>query len=347
MILSLQSCRRLRRALVLICLYLAAFSAGMTASSAQAQVTSVNCYVTGSTYFDFGAVNLFSGNLDNVMSLSYTCGANASPSGVAYVRLCVDLESGTGGNSFSPRLMNASGSSLTLKYNFFADAARTIVIGSDNSGNFSPLSTTISIPVSQYYAATSGTINLYTRIFGGQGVNLSSPYLNYNSNFPGSQSELKYAWSSSTTPQNCTSSGTSHVHLDLQVQAHIQSGCFISTTTDLDFGQTSGVIASNKDQSSYITIACSGNSAWQVSLNNGAHYANGMRNMAGPGGSLISYQLYRDQARTQVWGSTLNTNTVSGSGGASTQLTVYGRVPPQNAPPAGAYSDSIIVNLTY
>ncbi len=317
---------------------------------AKAQVTGVTCYVTGSNYLDFGAINLFSGNIDNVMAVNYTCQALAVPSGIAYVRLCVNLGSGTGGSTLSPRLMSAvnDSSGVTLQYNFFADAARTVIIGNDNQGSYPPLNVTTQIPVSSFFATISGTINLYARVFSGQGARLSSPYAYYNSQFPGSQSQLKWAWSSNTVPASCISgSGTGSSDLNVQVQAHIQSGCFISTTTDLDFGQSSGAIASNRDQSSTITVACSGNPTWQVGLNNGTHYAHGTRNMMNADGSTIQYQLYRDPARTQLWGATVNSDTVAGSGTSSTQLIVYGRVPAQTASTPGTYSDTITVTLTY
>jgi spore coat protein U-like protein len=69
--------------------------------------------------------------------------------------------------------------------------------------------------------------------------------------------------------------------------------------------------------------------------------------MQGPAG-LVSYELYRNSARTQRWGNTLNSDTVIGSGTGGTQnLTVYGRVPAQTTPSAGTYNDTITVTVTY
>ena len=60
------------------------------------------------------------------------------------------------------------------------------------------------------------------------------------------------------------------------------------------------------------------------------------------------YELYRNSARTQRWGNTLNTDTVVGSGnGANQNLTVFGRVPNQSTPSAGTYNDTITVTVTY
>ena len=66
--------------------------------------------------------------------------------------------------------------------------------------------------------------------------------------------------------------------------------------------------------------------------------------------NYITYELYRDAARTQRWGNTPGTDTSDGTGaGESSPLTqtVYGRVPPQATAPAGAYTDIVTVTLTY
>jgi spore coat protein U-like protein len=66
------------------------------------------------------------------------------------------------------------------------------------------------------------------------------------------------------------------------------------------------------------------------------------------GGNTVTYSLYTTNARTTVWGNTVNTDTVGGSGsGLGQNLTVFGRVPPQSTPPSATYSDTIIVTVTY
>jgi spore coat protein U-like protein len=65
-------------------------------------------------------------------------------------------------------------------------------------------------------------------------------------------------------------------------------------------------------------------------------------------GANITYGLYRDVARALAWGSTIGTNTTSGTGTGLTQTqTVYGRVPTQTTPKPGAYSDSVVVTVGY
>jgi spore coat protein U-like protein len=62
----------------------------------------------------------------------------------------------------------------------------------------------------------------------------------------------------------------------------------------------------------------------------------------------VGYQLYSNAARTAVWGTTIGTDTVAGTGNGNAQaLTVYGRVPPQTTPPAAVYNDTVNVTVTY
>ncbi|KAG1165703.1 hypothetical protein G6F35_018628 [Rhizopus arrhizus] len=74
-----------------------------------------------------------------------------------------------------------------------------------------------------------------------------------------------------------------------------------------------------------------------------------MATTLGTGTYYLTYELYRDSARSLRWGNTLNVDTVGGTGsGSAQQLTIYGRVPPVTGqPPAGAYNDLVQVTITY
>ena len=63
---------------------------------------------------------------------------------------------------------------------------------------------------------------------------------------------------------------------------------------------------------------------------------------------LIAYQLYSNAGLSAVWGNTVGTNTVTGTGNGGTQnLTVYGNVPVQATPSPGSYSDTVTVYVYY
>lgn len=132
-----------------------------------------------------------------------------------------------------------------------------------------------------------------------------------------------------------------------QVQINIQAACIVSATTDMNFGSV-GVMASNIDQTSTISVQCTNSTAYSVGLNQGLYGAGvTTRQMSGTGG-LINYALFRDAGRTLNWGETIATDTVAGTGnGAAQAYTVYGRVPPQTTPAPGLYSDTITITITY
>ncbi len=70
--------------------------------------------------------------------------------------------------------------------------------------------------------------------------------------------------------------------------------------------------------------------------------------MTGAGGATIGYTLYRDAARTQLWGTTTGADTFAGTGaGVAQSVTVYGRVPAQATPAPGVYADTVNVTVTY
>lgn len=140
-----------------------------------------------------------------------------------------------------------------------------------------------------------------------------------------------------------TATGSFNVTLTLQAE------CRVTSASDLAFG-TSGVIQSTISATSPIGVQCTNTTPYNVGLSagvgSGATVA--VRKMTSGAGAAVNYSLYRDTARTQVWGNTISTDTVSGTGnGAIQTLTVYGSVPAQTTPAAGNYADTVQVTVTY
>jgi len=66
------------------------------------------------------------------------------------------------------------------------------------------------------------------------------------------------------------------------------------------------------------------------------------------GSETVTYGLYLNAGRTQPWGSTIGTNTASGTGSGFAQpFTAYGRVLPQATPSPGTYTDTIVITVAY
>jgi spore coat protein U-like protein len=64
--------------------------------------------------------------------------------------------------------------------------------------------------------------------------------------------------------------------------------------------------------------------------------------------NTLTYSLYQDSGHATVWGNTIGTNTVTGTGtGIAQTLTVYGQIPATQYAAPGAYTDTVNVTLTY
>ncbi len=129
----------------------------------------------------------------------------------------------------------------------------------------------------------------------------------------------------------------------LTVTATVLSSCTIEGGT-LDFGQyvtgQSGdldgvgeIVLTNCE--GQVTIAMDGGSAGSVSA----------RRMANAGNTL-DYQLYRDPSRSQIWGQ--GGQAFLGQILASqATLQVFGRIPGGQSVPAGTYTDTVNITLTF
>jgi spore coat protein U-like protein len=132
------------------------------------------------------------------------------------------------------------------------------------------------------------------------------------------------------------------------VQATITATCTINSASTLNFG-TVGVLASNTDQSSTIQVTCTNTTPYNIGLDagTGSGATVAVRKLTS-GGATVNYSLYTSNAYSSVWGTTVGTDTVAGTGnGAGQNYTVYGRIPPQTTPAPGSYADTITVTVTY
>ena len=99
-------------------------------------------------------------------------------------------------------------------------------------------------------------------------------------------------------------------------------------------------------------VQCTNGTTYNVALNEGSTTGGTIATRLMTDGSAspetVSYQMFRDSARTLNWGKTIATDTVAGTGnGAAQTLTVYGRIPPQTTPSPNTYTDLVTVTITY
>ncbi|KRC81574.1 spore coat U domain-containing protein [Sphingomonas sp. Root241] len=127
------------------------------------------------------------------------------------------------------------------------------------------------------------------------------------------------------------------------------------TASGVSFGNYNVVNASPTDSTGTVRVQCTLLVAlagsFTVDLSTGSSGTYAQRTLRN-GPSVLDYNLYTDVARTQIWG--------NGSGGSfritrnftallsvDQTMTVYGRIRAGQNVPAGSYSDTIIVTVTY
>jgi spore coat protein U-like protein len=192
--------------------------------------------------------------------------------------------------------------------------------------------------------AASGDKMFYGVVFGNQ---TGLPAGTYTVTITGGKLQ-NYAYSGS--PPTCSTSGqASSTSFQLVVSATIAASCTVSSS-NVDFGQR-GIITQSATTTALVTTSCPSGTNYQIGLNAGTGVGATMseRRMTRSGGSdTLTYRLYRDSGRTQVWGDgTGGSTTVSTTGtGAPQTNTIYAELPVQSAP-VGSYADTVTVTVTF
>jgi len=310
----------------------------------QSVSAAVNCSITATPNTNFGSVNVLSASpTDSTATLSYTC--SHSDFFTAYsATLCFNI--GPSLNSaINPRQMRAAGN--TLNYQLYQDSARSMLWGSQY-GTWQPVMMNISLPAAFFgTSSTSGTMTVYGRIPGNQTMAVPG---GYSDSFSGPNAQMTINqrsafWNPPPAPGTCGAPVATN--FPFNVQASVTSQCFVNASP-LNFGNV-GLLTAGVSANTALAVQCSRMAPYNVGLSAGQNSGGNInaRQMV-LGVHNISYQLYQDAARTLVWGDTVGTNTVAGTGTGNTQnLSVYGAVPPQNTPPTGTYNDVIVVTVTY
>ncbi len=132
----------------------------------------------------------------------------------------------------------------------------------------------------------------------------------------------------------------------IAVSATVTSTCSI-VAQPLVFGSYASV---QTDASTTVSVTCTNGTTYSVALDagQGSGGTTALRVMTGPGSAPLNYTVYSNSARSTIWGNTPGSNVVAGTGvGTGQVLTVYGRIPANQYPTPGAYTDSITATLTY
>ena len=305
----------------------------MFAAFAPERSWAVTCGFT-ITDMSFGSqVDTLSGStIDTTATLQFNC-SGGTPS--ARVLICAGLGDGSVAPSGSMRRMIGGGDSYLL-YHMYQNPERTSIWGSIGSANPPP---PIAIDLDGNGAA-AGAPTIYGRISSGQA---SARPTTYGSSFAGSDVDIRYR---ETGDSDCsTGLGTSGGAVGFSVDATVTPMCKVSTEA-VNFG-TQGHLQSNVDAAGAVLVTCTPETGYSIRLDGGEDAAAPTARKMSRGIDRIVYGLYRNGERDLPWGDTEGT-TVAGTGTGSAQShTVFGRVAPQSTPPAGTYTDTVIVVVDY
>lgn len=255
------------------------------------------------------------------------------------VLVCPNLNAGTGGTAASGARTMAG--PAPLQFQLYQDSARQVVWGSyDWAFSARPPAILVDIP------ALLGTGTTVTTIYGQILPNqTTAPIGAYNSAFSGAQTTFRYRYNDTN---GCLSTAGTSATTSFTASLNVAKDCLVSAT-NVNFG-SHGILSSNVDTTGGVSVTCSPTTPYSVSLGNGQNGTGPVarRMRKGVGTEYITYGLYRDEDRLLPWGDTVPTNTVAGTGnGLARNIPVYARVPPQNTPSPGLYTDTVVITVTY
>jgi spore coat protein U-like protein len=312
-----------------------ALGAGVAVAPAPASAQS--CSFTISNLV-FGTVNL-TANTSFTSTAAYMASCTGTPN--TTVRTCPNIDVGSGGsNSGSPRFLANGGTQLN--FNLYQDGSYASVWGSNLWGFAGSYpSPTIDVIINSGGSGNASQ-TIYGQVWAGQ---QTLPAGLYASSFSGTQASVAYAYSTAGT---CATIGSSHAtSAPFTVTATNGTNCSVNAST-LNFGSV-GVLRSALDGTGSITVTCTNALPYTIALDGGLSGATSpTQRVLTNASQQVTYGLYRDSSRLQPWGNSVGTNTAAGTGsGLAQTLTVYGRVPPQNTPVPGTYSDTVVVTISY
>lgn len=313
---------RVRRALRII-----GWGLGLLAALIPMHVHAQSCTVS-MTNVAFGTINVLPGTaVDTTATVTVTCSGGSGSQ-----RVCVNIGCGSACDSTS-RMMTGPSSS-TARYDLYSNSARTTLWGSWQTGYDTA---GVQMSVSKNSSANQ---TVYARFLASQSTDLAGSYTATLS----AQPFITYI--NQGGAGNCPT-GTLNASGSASVTATVSSNCTVGATA-ISFG-SQGILSSNKDAQGTLSVQCTTNLPYAVSLDGGTSGAtNPTQRKMTFSTSTVTYGLYQDSARNLPWGSTNGVNMVSGTGTGLTQtLNVYGRVAPQTTPKPGTYNDTIVATVTY
>ena len=143
--------------------------------------------------------------------------------------------------------------------------------------------------------------------------------------------------------------GTASTTNTNNITATVAAKCTINAFS-IAFGAYDPFAAAPLDQPGTVTINCTKGTSGVVSFDLGANASGAIRRMkdTGAGTNFLTYEVYRDAARTTVWNA-VNTVTLGPSVSKNTALTAtaYGRIPNGQDVAVASYQDTLVATVTF
>ena len=146
------------------------------------------------------------------------------------------------------------------------------------------------------------------------------------------------------------------VQQNFTVNLKITPECVVGAGTNMTFADTGYLTSATLDAQATFVVGCTKGTTPTITLSAGSNSAScpagGTRCMRrGATADYVNYELYSDSGRTDPWTSE---QPVTGTGGVTGNapnkdqtVTVYGRVPAQNTPTPGDYTDTVTATVTF
>ena len=137
---------------------------------------------------------------------------------------------------------------------------------------------------------------------------------------------------------------------NLGVTATVNANCTIATAP-VAFGAYDSLGVTDLAGTGTVSVTCTKGSGVRIDLDLGSHFTGTTRRMAG-GGDFLTYELYKEVAHTNIWGSGAVNGNLLGARGAldpkTRTYTVYGNIAGgQDVAAAAAYTDTVKATIIF
>lgn len=135
--------------------------------------------------------------------------------------------------------------------------------------------------------------------------------------------------------------------VNVAISANVAANCVL-TAGSVAFGAYDPLVANDTtalDQTGTFTIRCVKGVTADVGLDDGVL---GGRQMSDGGSEVLSYELYKDAARTTAWTDTgAGRFSYTAANRSAATLTIYGRIPAGQDVAAGSYTDTVVASAEF